>query len=134
MPDYFNDLTGGLRSVAPLLVPGIAVKTQHVTLQNGETFAPDLRQGGHFHIHIAGAAVTIANPILGGMRIDGWSNLLLTHVLNESGGATTITWGSAYKQATFTDPADGSGVVTLWNFDSSNDFWTSSGRNTIPNA
>jgi hypothetical protein len=134
MPDYFTDLTGAIRAATPMLIPGIAVKTRHVTLQNGEVYAPDLRQGMHHHIHIAGAAVTVNNPILGGFEFAGWSNLLLTHVLNESGGAITITWGSAYRQPAFTDPADGDGVVTLWNFDTGNGLWTSSGRNVVANA
>lgn len=133
MSNFFTDLTGAIQAMAPLVVPGIAIKTKHVTLQNGETYAPDLREGGHHHIHLAGATATIAAPILGGFAMPGWSNLLLTHVLNESGGAVTITWDAAYKQAAFTDPTDGNGVVTMWNFDTADGFWTSSGRNTIPN-
>lgn len=134
MPEIFTDLTGAFRAAGPVLLPGMAVRTRHVTVQNGETYAPDLRQGGHQHIHIAGAAVTIANPILGGFSFAGWSQVLFTHVMNESGGAITITWGSAYKQAAFTDPTDGNGVATVWNFDSNSGLWYSSGRNTVPNA
>lgn len=132
--NFFLDLTGAYSARAPLAVPGIALRSRQVTLLNGETYTPDLREAAEHNILINGAAVTIGNPVLGGQNIAGFAPILLTHVRNISGGVITITWGSAYKQAAFTDPTDGNGVITMWHFDRDTGLWYSSGRNTVPNA
>lgn len=134
MPDFFKDVTFGFRAAGPLLLPGVWVQSRAASIGNGETYEPDLRQACEHNIIITGAAVTIANPILGAMSVSGFANILITHVRNASGGAITITWGSAYRQAAFTDPADGDGVITMWHFDRSTGLWYSSGRNTVANS
>jgi hypothetical protein len=116
-----------------LLLPGISVQSKAVSVGAGETYAPDLRQGMEHNITITGATATIANPVLGGLNIPGWTNLLVTHVRNASGGATTITWGSKFVQAAFTDPTNGNGVITLWHYDVTQDKWYASARQTLAN-
>lgn len=129
----FLDLTAAFRS-PHLLLAGISLQSKAVSVGAGETYAPDLRQAMEHNITLTGATATIDNPVLGGLSISGWANLLVTHVRNSSGGAVTITWGSAYRQPAFTDPANGSGVITLWHFDLTTGLWYSSARQTVANA
>lgn len=133
MSQFFQDITSGYASDAPLFLPGIALRTKAITIINGDTYEPDLRQAMEHNISINGAAVTIGNPILGGLSVAGWTNLLVTHVRNISGGAITITWGSKFKQSAFTDPTNGNGVITLWHYDRAADLWYSSARQTVAN-
>ena len=129
----FKDLTAFFEG-PPLILPGLSLKSRDASVGAGLTYQPDLRQAVEHNITLTGATATIGNPILGAMQKAGWANILITHVRNASGGAITITWGSAYRQAAFTDPADGDGVVTMWHFDVTNGLWYSSGRNTMATA
>lgn len=129
----FLNLGGIFQALGGLLIPGLAVSSLDVTVGAAGTYAPDLRKAAEHNIHATGATITIDNPVAPWAGT-GWTSLLVTHIRNESGGAITVTWGSAYRQSAFTDPANGSGVISLWHFDNAVGLWYGSARQTVANA
>lgn len=117
------------------MLPGLLLKARQVTLGSNETYTPDLRQAAHHHIDVAGTPVTIDNPILGGMAFSGWANILLMHVANTRGGPINVNWGSLYRQAPWSDPSNGKGIIMIWNLDPFTGLWISTTRNAdVPNS
>lgn len=130
--DFFQNLSGTYRALAPMLVPGLAVSSRTVNVPALGTYQPDLRQAAEHNIICAGN-MTLADPIAFD-PLQGFAPLLITHLRNASGGAIVVTFGASYRQAAFVPPTDGNGVITLWHFDSTTGLWYSSARNTVPNA
>jgi hypothetical protein len=127
----FQNLGGILSAPGPMLLPGIALRTAEQTVPALGTYTPDLRQAVEHNISCQGD-ITLANPLA--FLAVGFAPILITHIRNISGGAITVTFGTKYKQAAFTNPTDGIGVVSLWHYDASADLWFSSARQTVPNA
>lgn len=123
----FRDINNMIQAGSPIALTGLVVKSQFVSIPNGGIYTPDIREAMEHNINVTGATATIGNPILGGQILPGWAGILITHVRNASGRSVTVTWGSKWHGPPWTDPPNGSGVITLWHQDPSSDLWYASG-------
>jgi hypothetical protein len=132
MSDFFKNLSGTFRALAPILLQGTAFSTKSVSTGAGDTYQPDLRQATEHNITCAGD-LTLDNPIPF-TPFSGFAPVLITHIRNASGGAITVTFGASYRQSAFTPPTDGNGIIMLWHFDGAAGLWYCSAKQTAPNA
>lgn len=73
--------------------------------RTGVQYTPDISKGTVHAITLLGATATIANP-LNSPGIAGFSNVFFLVVTNSSGGASTLTFGTAYD-TTYVAPDNG---------------------------
>jgi len=119
----------GLASQGAARVTSLAfgTKIDYGNKANGTTVTPALDQGSWHRFTATGAGVTIAAPVAGdaGSTADD-GELLFIDVSNTSGGALTITWNAAFRQAA-TAPADTKRRVYMFIRDDSAAKWVQVG-------
>lgn len=96
MSDEILSVGAAYRMRGPLGVPLLALgQAAPASVPNGGTYTPNLSSGGLHVVTLAGATATIANPI-NNPPVAGCANLLVLVITNASGGASAITFGTAY--------------------------------------
>lgn len=110
-----------------------ALALSKVNVAYSASITPDSDAGNIFQVFAStGVAFTINAPV--GTLTDGQE--ITIRISNTSGGALgVVTWNAAFKMATWSNPANGSGRCITFYYDASTPAWIEKSRNTsdIPN-